>query len=67
MGEIGAKVFIEKFSHDPSYKRPLKILRYLVQLLAIRTALSVAFYLLHTAVANGAVNKYGNFSQWRSD
>jgi hypothetical protein len=30
------------------------------------TVLSAAFYLLPTAVGNGAMNKFGNCSQWRS-
>jgi hypothetical protein len=29
------------------------------------TALSAAFYLLHTVVGNGAMNKFGSCCQWR--
>ncbi len=33
----------------------------------VYTDLSTAFYLLHTAIGNGAMNKFGNCSQWRSE
>jgi hypothetical protein len=32
-----------------------------------QNALSAAFYLLHTAVGNGAMNKYGICRQWRKE
>ncbi len=31
------------------------------------TALTAAFYLLHTAVGNGAINKCGTCFQWRNE
>jgi hypothetical protein len=59
-----------------SCESPLKLQRHLIQLLAIiiiiataHTALSAAFYLLHTVVVNGAMNlnKFGNCFQWRRE
>ncbi len=64
--------FLEKSAGPACCESPLKLQRHLVQLLAIRKqiatahkALSAAFYLLHTAVGNGAMNKFLIYSQWR--
>jgi hypothetical protein len=56
--------------------RPLKLQRYGTsygcwlfgnKLPTAHTDLSAAFYLLHKAVGNGAMNKFGNCSQWRTE
>ncbi len=62
---------VRKIPRPPSCESPLKIQRYLVQLLAIRiliahTALSASFYSLHTAVGNGAMNKIRIHFRWRN-
>jgi hypothetical protein len=77
-----ARRFIEKSARTPGSLSPLKLQRHLVRLLAICTRLptaiqdqiansytdlSAAFYLLHKAVGNGAMHKFGNCNQWRSE
>ncbi len=64
--------FQKNLSVPPSCESPLKIPRHLTHLLASpksqwRTQLYVRSFLIHTAVGNGAVNKFGTFSLWHSE
>ncbi len=66
--ERGAEVF-RNSARLPSCENPLKSLHHLVQLSAVRKRTandahaSLDFYSLHTAVGNGAMNKFGSCCQ----
>jgi hypothetical protein len=68
-----ARRFLEKSACTPYCESPLKLRCQLVRLLAIWKQTNDAqssvsgLFSLHTAVGNGAINKFGICFQWRNE